>query len=219
MKGLASIQALPICQGCLKGGGNDECKIRPCASDRKLSDCIECNEIKTCKNLEALQKVHTGALHVGMLAKTDNGKSDQQLTKKGLPKSKANARIVAHKVSTRRLPNQVITLIFSWFGQNSAPARKLERIFLDALRFLYFLVERLQVCVQCRATPFFSSLNYDLLCDFPEGPHVIRTEIDYHFPRQVLSCQKSPEEVQEIAHFEEAFSAVTAHGIQLFKVL
>ena len=70
-------------------GGNDECKIRPCASDRKLSDCIECNEIKTCKNLEALQKVHTGALHVGMLAKTDNDKGDQQLTKKWTAETKS----------------------------------------------------------------------------------------------------------------------------------
>jgi len=80
MKGLASIQALPICQGCLKGGGNDECKIRPCASNRKVSDCIECSELKTCKNLEALQKVRRGALRVGMLAKTDKGQ--QQLIQK-----------------------------------------------------------------------------------------------------------------------------------------
>lgn len=80
MKGLASIQTLPICQGCLKGGGNDECKIRPCASSRKISDCNECNEVTTCKNLEALQKVRTGALHVGMLIKTEKGQ--QQLIEK-----------------------------------------------------------------------------------------------------------------------------------------
>ena len=78
MKGLASIQTLPICKGCLKGGGNTECKIRPCASNKKLSDCMECSEIKTCKNVEALQKVRTGALRVGMLAKTENDKINQQ---------------------------------------------------------------------------------------------------------------------------------------------
>jgi flavodoxin len=83
MKGLASIQALPICQGCLKGGGNEECKIRPCASNKKISDCIECNERSSCKNFEALQKVRTGALHVGMLVKTDDDKArQQQLIKK-----------------------------------------------------------------------------------------------------------------------------------------
>jgi hypothetical protein len=53
MKGLASIQILPICRGCRKGGGNEVCKMRPCASERKLSDCIECDEMKSCKNREA----------------------------------------------------------------------------------------------------------------------------------------------------------------------
>jgi hypothetical protein len=37
MKGLASIQNLPDCVGCLKGGGNDQCKIRPCASKKRNS--------------------------------------------------------------------------------------------------------------------------------------------------------------------------------------
>jgi len=73
MKGLASIQTLPICKGCLKGGGNDECKIRPCALKRRILDCSECNEHMTCKNLKALQKVRTGALAVGMLLKLGRG--------------------------------------------------------------------------------------------------------------------------------------------------
>jgi hypothetical protein len=78
MKGLTSIQAIPICQGCLKGGGNEVCTIRSCASSKKLSDCMECSEMKTCKNLEALQKVRTGALRVGMLAKPENCEANQQ---------------------------------------------------------------------------------------------------------------------------------------------
>lgn len=81
MKGLASIQNLPICQGCLKGGGNDECRIRPCASKKKLSDCNECNEPTTCKNLEALQKVRRGALAVEMLLKTGRGGQPQLVDK------------------------------------------------------------------------------------------------------------------------------------------
>lgn len=75
MKGLASVQNLPTCPGCLKGGGNDECKIRPCAAKKKVSDCNECSEPTTCKNAEALEKVRTGGLAVGMLLKT--GKSSQ----------------------------------------------------------------------------------------------------------------------------------------------
>jgi hypothetical protein len=78
MKGLASIQNLPICLGCLKGGGNDECKIRPCASEKKMSDCTTCNEFMKCKNSEALGKVRTGAAAVGMLMKTDKDKANQQ---------------------------------------------------------------------------------------------------------------------------------------------
>lgn len=81
MKGLTSIQNLPVCSGCLKGGGNDECKIRPCASEKKISDCNECNESTTCKNLEALQKVRTGALAVGMLLKTVKGGQPQLIDK------------------------------------------------------------------------------------------------------------------------------------------
>ncbi len=81
MKGLASIQSLPICVGCLKGGGNDACKIRPCASQRRLSDCNECKESAACTNQEALQKVRTGALAVGMLLKTSKGVQPQLVDK------------------------------------------------------------------------------------------------------------------------------------------
>lgn len=78
VKGRASIQNIPVCVGCLKGGGNNECKIRPCVSYRRIPDCMECGEMKNCKNLEVLQKVRTGALRVGMLVKTENDKADQR---------------------------------------------------------------------------------------------------------------------------------------------
>jgi hypothetical protein len=78
MKGLASMQTLPICRGCRKDGGNEVCKIRPCASERKLPDCIECDEMKSCTNREALQKVRDGGLGVGMLAKAEDDHSDHQ---------------------------------------------------------------------------------------------------------------------------------------------
>jgi len=78
MKGLASIQTLPICRGCRKDGGNEVCKIRPCASERKLPDCIECDEMKPCTNREALRKARDGALGVGMLAKAEDDHSDHQ---------------------------------------------------------------------------------------------------------------------------------------------
>jgi len=81
MKGLTSIQNLPVCTGCLKGGGNDQCKIRPCASEKEISDCNECKELTTCKNLEVLQKVRSGALDVGMLLKTGKGDHGELIEK------------------------------------------------------------------------------------------------------------------------------------------
>lgn len=78
IKGLVSIQALPICSGCRKGGGNDACKIRPCAASKEIFTCNECKEQATCKNLEALQKVRTGALRVGMIVKNESDKVDQR---------------------------------------------------------------------------------------------------------------------------------------------
>jgi hypothetical protein len=78
MKGLVSIQDLPLCVGCLKGGGNDECKIRPCVLGKRLSDCMECGDMKKCEHVEALQRVRIGALRVGMLAKAENDRGKQR---------------------------------------------------------------------------------------------------------------------------------------------
>lgn len=78
MKGLAAIKALPLCTGCLKGGGNDACRIRPCALSRKIAGCNECDGRTSCGNLEDLQKVRTGALQVGMIIRQDEEKTHQQ---------------------------------------------------------------------------------------------------------------------------------------------
>lgn len=71
MRGLGSIQSLPICRGCRKGGGNEVCEIRPCALVKKLPDCTECAEMTSCKYLGALKRVREGALGVGMLVKAE----------------------------------------------------------------------------------------------------------------------------------------------------
>jgi hypothetical protein len=78
METLRLIQNISICRGCIKGGGKTNCEIRACASRKKLADCMECSETKTCRNLEALEKVRTGALRVGMLARFENDKTDRQ---------------------------------------------------------------------------------------------------------------------------------------------
>jgi len=72
VKGLASIQAMPLCQGCLKGDGRQNCEMRACASNKHISDCSQCDQPTACKNLETLQKMRTGALQAGLLVKTED---------------------------------------------------------------------------------------------------------------------------------------------------
>src|SRR4030067_55477 len=108
---------------------------------------------------------------------------------------------------------QLLDCLIHFFGWRKLylANRELESIFLSALRFLYFAVEKLQVCIQLWVIPFFPALDYDFSCDFPEGLYVIRAEVDYHFLWQVSSLQKSSEKVQKIAHPAKAFSTVTTY--------
>lgn len=73
---LIAIENIAICPGCLKGGGNDACTIRPCAREKKVSDCVECREKATCRNLTPLERVRTGAAKAGMLVKSGRGEPD-----------------------------------------------------------------------------------------------------------------------------------------------
>jgi len=56
MKGLASIQNVHPCPGCLKGGGNPTCKVRICASKKSIVSCGQCDQLMICKNFEDLEK-------------------------------------------------------------------------------------------------------------------------------------------------------------------
>ena len=58
MKGLSAIQTMPSCAGCLKGGGNPTCKVRTCASKKKIVNCSQCDQLSTCENFETLEKTH-----------------------------------------------------------------------------------------------------------------------------------------------------------------
>jgi len=70
-KGLASIRSMPPCQGCLKGGGRDNCEMRTCARSKKTKDCSECDQPDTCKNLEILRHMRSGARDAGLFVKMD----------------------------------------------------------------------------------------------------------------------------------------------------
>ncbi|MFX1514005.1 MAG: DUF3795 domain-containing protein [Promethearchaeota archaeon] len=40
------------CSDCRSGGGDPNCKIRPCASEKGLITCVECSELGTCEILK-----------------------------------------------------------------------------------------------------------------------------------------------------------------------
>jgi hypothetical protein len=70
-KGLASLQRMPLCSGCMKGGGRDNCEIRACASDKELQDCTECSEHTECKHDKILEQMRSGALKAGLFVRAN----------------------------------------------------------------------------------------------------------------------------------------------------
>jgi hypothetical protein len=77
LKNLASLQDTPLCPGCLKGGGRDNCEMRACATGRKIDDCSMCAETEGCKHTEILQKMRSGALDAGLFIKTEDTERQQ----------------------------------------------------------------------------------------------------------------------------------------------
>jgi len=82
-KELTSVQEVPFCSGCLKGGGRTDCEMRSCASNKKIADCVECDEYMTCKNSELLQKMRKGARDANLLVK-DRNVDRQEFIVKGM---------------------------------------------------------------------------------------------------------------------------------------
>jgi len=56
-KGLASIQCMSSCTGCLKGGGNPNCEIRMCAKTKGYINCCDCPSFDGCSKFEELEKL------------------------------------------------------------------------------------------------------------------------------------------------------------------
>jgi hypothetical protein len=67
LKGLDAIAALPLCPGCLKGGGRDDCELRTCARSRGLRGCVACDDRVECPNGRLLEHMRTGAERAGIL--------------------------------------------------------------------------------------------------------------------------------------------------------
>jgi len=69
-RGLESIQAMPLCPGCLNGGGRDGCEMKACASGKGIDSCCECGEPAGCRHSDILGKMRSGALAAGLYVKT-----------------------------------------------------------------------------------------------------------------------------------------------------
>ncbi len=81
MKGFASIKTMPLCPGCLKGGGRDNCEMKACATRKNIMDCSECHEPEACKHKKILEHMQTGALRAGLFVKTKNVNRKKLLAK------------------------------------------------------------------------------------------------------------------------------------------
>jgi hypothetical protein len=76
-KGLESIRGIPLCPGCLRGGGRDDCEIRACASSRELHDCTECGEFGECEQAEIVEKMRSGARAAGLFVKEPDTENEE----------------------------------------------------------------------------------------------------------------------------------------------
>ena len=71
-KGLASIGNLPLCPGCRKGGGRDNCEMKACVSDKGIDDCSQCAQPEACGHRGTLEMMRSGALRAGLMVKTED---------------------------------------------------------------------------------------------------------------------------------------------------
>jgi hypothetical protein len=76
-KGLSSIRGMPLCPGCLRDGGRDDCEIRACAQSRELHDCTECRDFGDCGHDEIIEKMRSGARAAGLFVKETDSENEE----------------------------------------------------------------------------------------------------------------------------------------------
>ena len=89
LKGLESIQNMPLCSGCLKGGGRDSCQMRSCAASKRITGCHKCRELVVCKHSEPLREMRSGAIKAGLFVNTVDV-DQQELVENWTAKLRAN---------------------------------------------------------------------------------------------------------------------------------
>lgn len=76
---LESIQATPLCSGCLKGGGRDDCELRACVVARGIGDCSVCGAGAACEQAELLEEMRSGAVKAGLFVKDGDAPREELL--------------------------------------------------------------------------------------------------------------------------------------------
>ena len=67
VEALETIKKVPICPGCLKGGGDDTCRMRECTKQRGLVHCDECDAGYKCPHVRIIEHMREGGKGAGML--------------------------------------------------------------------------------------------------------------------------------------------------------
>jgi hypothetical protein len=80
LKGLETLKATPLCAGCRRGGGWEECPMRGCAAKKRITDCAECDDQAACPHSASLEKMRTGSVRAGLFVKTRKGSQKKLVT-------------------------------------------------------------------------------------------------------------------------------------------
>lgn len=70
---LAAIRGLECPGPCRPGGGNPQCAIRQCATEKGQQGCWECDDFETCPRLDRLRRSHGPTLNHNLAAIREHG--------------------------------------------------------------------------------------------------------------------------------------------------
>ncbi len=65
---LDTLKNVAVCPGCLKGGGDDTCRMRECTKERGLVHCDECDAGEKCPHVKSIEYMREAGKAAGMIA-------------------------------------------------------------------------------------------------------------------------------------------------------
>lgn len=70
VEALNTIKEVPVCRGCLNGGGDDTCRMRECTKQKGLIHCDECDDEDKCPHRAMINYMREAGKAAGMIALT-----------------------------------------------------------------------------------------------------------------------------------------------------